>query len=132
MSIGLLSYFHFYHNCVITLILWRNESNQVMTLVTWVVMLPCNVINYLPYIIVMIELRSGNDEPHSIRSPSSSTIPLQLTIDNKIVTWQIIMDLEVKSYVIGTRESAIWADEITGDPLLMMQLSTFQYLIMKV
>ena len=42
------------------------------------------------------------------------------------------MDLEVKSYVIGTRESAIWADEITGDPLLMMQLSTFQYLIMKV
>ena len=63
---------------------------------------------------------------------NSSTIPLQLTIDNKIVTWQIIMDLEVKSYVIGTRESAIWADEITGDPLLMMQLSTFQYLIMKV
>ena len=61
---------------------------------------------------------------------NSSTIPLQLTIDNKIVTWQIIM--EVKSYVIGTRESAIWADEITGDPLLMMQLSTFQYLIMKV
>ena len=58
---------------------------------------------------------------------NSSTIPLQLTIDNKIVTWQIIMDLEVKSYVIGTRESAIWADEITGDPLLMMQLSTFQY-----
>ena len=42
------------------------------------------------------------------------------------------MDLEVKSYVIGTRESAIWADEIAGDPLLMMQLSTFQYLSMKV
>ena len=45
----------------ITVILWSNQSQQVMTLVTWVVMchagtryLVCNVINYPPYIIVMI------------------------------------------------------------------------------
>ena len=98
------------------MILWSNESHQVMTLVTWVVMchagarspkyLACNVINYLPYINVMIQLRLGNERPPiPIQSvPHRSAIPIWLTIDNKIVTCWIIMGLEVKSVLIVKRE----------------------------
>ena len=86
--------------------------------------LVCNVINYLPYINVMIKLRLGNEcPPIPIQSvPHRSAIPIWLTIDNKIVTCWIIMGLEVKSVLIVKRESAIWTEEITGDPITILMI----------